>query len=66
MFESRSNDTWAATHNVVGAVVSAVKELSGVTAVRKPHAVMVVFFAAIFAAPASRANVKAGCRRSAW
>ena len=54
------------THNVVGAVVSAVKELNGFTAVCKLHEVMVILFAAISAALAGRANVKAGCARSAW
>ena len=61
IFASRSSDTWAVTHNVVGAVVFAARAVNGVTAVCDPHAVMVIFFAAISAVPASRANVKAGC-----
>ena len=51
------------THNVVGAIVFAARAVNGVTAVCEPHAVMVIFFAAVSAFPASRANVKAGCGR---
>ena len=47
----------------MGAIVFAARAVNGVTAVREPHAVMVIFFAAISAVLASRANVKAMCDR---
>ena len=51
------------THSVAVAVVFAPRAVRGFTAICDPDAVVVIFFAAISAVPASRANVEAGCDR---